>query len=144
MCLYLVSFHEKTVNISAPCVCLYGSSHSHFILVVVSMLSFSTHSIYTISLSHLISFSQRNKQRIFQVAMFDLQMKPTSSLLPLLLLLVLLHIEPIVTWESYELDLFDLVEELGLNNNFYQFLSVDSRADVAEIKRAYRYSISAD
>ncbi|CAF0707013.1 unnamed protein product [Brachionus calyciflorus] len=39
-------------------------------------------------------------------------------------------------WESYELDLFDLVEEV--NQNFYEFFGVSQNSDSNEIKRAYR------
>jgi hypothetical protein len=61
---------------------------------------------------------------------------PVAVLVALLLLVV--RIDPIVSWESYELDLFDLVEELGLSNNFYDFLGVEKTAETSEIKKAYR------
>jgi hypothetical protein len=44
----------------------------------------------------------------------------------------------IFTWENYELDLFDLVEELGVNTNFYDFITVEKTAELPEIKKAYR------
>lgn len=53
--------------------------------------------------------------------------------------LCLLGVGSIVAWESYELDLFDLVEELGINNNFYEFIGIEKNANLADIKRAYRY-----
>ena len=56
----------------------------------------------------------------------------------LCLLVLILQIDLIVTWENYELDLFDLVEELGVNTNFYDFISVDKTAELSEIKKAYR------
>lgn len=39
-------------------------------------------------------------------------------------------------WESYELDLFDLVEEVGVN--FYEYLGTSQSSDQNEIKKAYR------
>jgi hypothetical protein len=51
---------------------------------------------------------------------------------------LLMRIHLVVAWESYELDLFDLVEEIGVNNNFYRFLSIDNHAESSEIKKAYR------
>jgi DnaJ family protein C protein 1 len=40
-------------------------------------------------------------------------------------------------WESYELDLFDLVEEIG-STNFYDYFGVKQNADANEIRKAYR------
>ena len=54
------------------------------------------------------------------------------------LLVLILRIDCIFTWENYELDLFDLVAELGVNANFYDFINVDKTAEVNEIKKAYR------
>lgn len=56
----------------------------------------------------------------------------------LCLFIVIIQINSIITWESYELDLFDLVEELGLNTNFYDFINVEKTAELSEIKKAYR------
>jgi hypothetical protein len=56
----------------------------------------------------------------------------------LCLFLLIIRIDLIISWENYELDLFDLVEELGLNTNFYDFMGVDKSAEVSEIKKAYR------
>lgn len=56
------------------------------------------------------------------------------------LLFLIIQIDLVYTWENYELDLFDLVEELGVNTNFYDFINVEQNADVTEIKRAYRYN----
>jgi len=56
----------------------------------------------------------------------------------LCLFIVIIQIKLIITWESYELDLFDLVEELGLNTNFYDFINVEKTAELNEIKKAYR------
>ena len=53
-------------------------------------------------------------------------------------LLLIIRIDLIFAWENYELDLFDLVEELGVNTNFYDFISVGNTAEVSEIKKAYR------
>jgi DnaJ family protein C protein 1 len=39
-------------------------------------------------------------------------------------------------WESYELDLFDLVEEVG--ENFYDFFGISQEFDSNELKKAYR------
>lgn len=39
-------------------------------------------------------------------------------------------------WESYELDLFDLVEEV--NQNFYEFMGISPNSEPNEIKKAYR------
>ncbi|KAL3832299.1 hypothetical protein ACJMK2_023953 [Sinanodonta woodiana] len=43
---------------------------------------------------------------------------------------------PSLSWDTDELELFDLVEEI--NQNFYEFLSVDQGASTSEIKKAYR------
>ncbi|CAF1540458.1 unnamed protein product, partial [Adineta steineri] len=56
----------------------------------------------------------------------------------LCLFLLIIQIDSIIAWETYELDLFDLVEELGLNTNFYDFIGVEKTAETSEIKRAYR------
>ncbi|CAF1082727.1 unnamed protein product [Didymodactylos carnosus] len=53
-----------------------------------------------------------------------------------IVLILLFIINLCVGWESYELDLFDLVEEL--NTNFYQFIGVEPTSEVSDIKRAYR------
>ncbi|XP_027784372.1 dnaJ homolog subfamily C member 1 [Marmota flaviventris] len=55
-------------------------------------------------------------------------------LLPLLLLLA--AAVPARGWESGDLELFDLVEEVQLN--FYQFLGVQQDASSADIRKAYR------
>uniref|UniRef100_A0A8C3VZ28 DnaJ homolog subfamily C member 1 n=1 Tax=Catagonus wagneri TaxID=51154 RepID=A0A8C3VZ28_9CETA len=56
---------------------------------------------------------------------------------PLLLLLLLLAAAgPARGWESGDLELFDLVEEVQLN--FYQFLGVQQDASSADIRKAYR------
>ncbi|KAF6129761.1 DnaJ heat shock protein family (Hsp40) member C1 [Phyllostomus discolor] len=56
---------------------------------------------------------------------------------PLLLLLLLLAaVGPAHCWESGDLELFDLVEEVQLN--FYQFLGVQQDASSADIRKAYR------
>lgn len=39
-------------------------------------------------------------------------------------------------WESYELDLFDLVEEVG--ENFYDYFGISSEFDSNELRKAYR------
>ena len=56
----------------------------------------------------------------------------------LCLVLLLVRIDLIRSWESYELELFDLVEELGVNTNFYDFLGVEKTAELGDIKKAYR------
>ncbi|XP_036136442.1 dnaJ homolog subfamily C member 1 [Molossus molossus] len=55
---------------------------------------------------------------------------------PLLLLLLLAAAGPARGWESGDLELFDLVEEVQLN--FYQFLGVQQDASSADIRKAYR------
>ncbi|XP_070288852.1 dnaJ homolog subfamily C member 1 [Myotis yumanensis] len=60
---------------------------------------------------------------------------PPPLLLPLLLLL-LAAAGPARGWESGDLELFDLVEEVQLN--FYQFLGVQQDASSADIRKAYR------
>ncbi|XP_045869478.1 dnaJ homolog subfamily C member 1 isoform X2 [Meles meles] len=54
----------------------------------------------------------------------------------LLLLLLLVAVGPAHGWESGDLELFDLVEEVQLN--FYQFLGVQQDASSADIRKAYR------
>ncbi|XP_006887119.1 PREDICTED: dnaJ homolog subfamily C member 1-like [Elephantulus edwardii] len=55
---------------------------------------------------------------------------------PLLLTLLLSVVCPARGWESGDLELFDLVEEVQLN--FYQFLGVQQDASSADIRKAYR------
>ncbi|XP_072507792.1 dnaJ homolog subfamily C member 1 [Notamacropus eugenii] len=55
---------------------------------------------------------------------------------PALLLLLLLQWVPTRAWESADLELFDLVEEVQLN--FYHFLGVQQDASSADIRKAYR------
>ncbi|XP_057587476.1 dnaJ homolog subfamily C member 1 [Hippopotamus amphibius kiboko] len=55
---------------------------------------------------------------------------------PLLLLLLLAAAGPARGWESGDLELFDLVEEVQLN--FYQFLGVQQDASSTDIRKAYR------
>ncbi|XP_055284238.1 dnaJ homolog subfamily C member 1 [Moschus berezovskii] len=61
---------------------------------------------------------------------------PFPPPLPLLLLLLLAAAGPAHGWESGDLELFDLVEEVQLN--FYQFLGVQQDASSADIRKAYR------
>jgi hypothetical protein len=56
----------------------------------------------------------------------------------LCLVLLIIRIDFIISWETYELDLFDLVEELGFNTNFYDFIGIEKTAELTEIKKAYR------
>ncbi|KAM8803849.1 dnaJ homolog subfamily C member 1 [Rhynchonycteris naso] len=55
---------------------------------------------------------------------------------PPLLLLLLAAAGPARGWESGDLELFDLVEEVQLN--FYQFLGVQQDASSTDIRKAYR------
>nr|XP_028605604.1 dnaJ homolog subfamily C member 1 isoform X1 [Podarcis muralis] len=55
---------------------------------------------------------------------------------PLLLLALLLLAQPASAWESGDLELFDLVEEVP--QNFYVFLGVEQDASSADIRKAYR------
>lgn len=61
-----------------------------------------------------------------------------SSIRPLwpLLLFLLATVRPVRAWESGDLELFDLVEEVQLN--FYEFLGVQQDASSADIRKAYR------
>lgn len=61
-----------------------------------------------------------------------------SSARPLwpLLLFLLAAVRPVRAWESGDLELFDLVEEVQLN--FYEFLGVQQDASSADIRKAYR------
>ncbi|XP_031300570.1 dnaJ homolog subfamily C member 1 [Camelus dromedarius] len=61
---------------------------------------------------------------------------PLPLLLLLQLLLLLAAVGPARGWESGDLELFDLVEEVQLN--FYQFLGVQQDASSADIRKAYR------
>ncbi|XP_052012845.1 dnaJ homolog subfamily C member 1 [Apodemus sylvaticus] len=53
-----------------------------------------------------------------------------------LLLFLLAAVRPVRAWESGDLELFDLVEEVQLN--FYEFLGVQQDASSADIRKAYR------
>ncbi|KAM6161743.1 dnaJ homolog subfamily C member 1 isoform 2-T2 [Erethizon dorsatum] len=59
-----------------------------------------------------------------------------APLSPPLWLLLLAAVGPARGWESGDLELFDLVEEVQLN--FYQFLGVQQDASSADIRKAYR------
>nr|XP_055152710.1 dnaJ homolog subfamily C member 1 isoform X3 [Symphalangus syndactylus] len=61
---------------------------------------------------------------------------PRTPLLWPPLLLLLAAVAPARGWESGDLELFDLVEEVQLN--FYQFLRVQQDASSADIRKAYR------
>ncbi|XP_012499610.1 PREDICTED: dnaJ homolog subfamily C member 1-like [Propithecus coquereli] len=61
---------------------------------------------------------------------------PPPPRLWLQLLLLLAAAGPARGWESGDLELFDLVEEVQLN--FYQFLGVQQDASSADIRKAYR------
>lgn len=50
--------------------------------------------------------------------------------------IILLLVPLITAWESFEPDLFDLVEEVG--ENFYKFFGIDQNADSNAIRKAYR------
>ncbi|KAM3929646.1 dnaJ homolog subfamily C member 1 [Leptodactylus fuscus] len=54
----------------------------------------------------------------------------------LLLLCCCCHLSPTSAWDSGDLELFDLVEEI--QQNFYQFLGVEQDAPAADIRKAYR------
>lgn len=54
----------------------------------------------------------------------------------LLLLLCCCQLFPTSAWDSGDLELFDLVEEI--QQNFYQFLGVEQDATAADIRKAYR------
>jgi len=54
----------------------------------------------------------------------------------LLISILLVGIKVSHCWESYELDLFDLVEEIG--QNFYEFLGISQDSDSNELRKAYR------
>lgn len=97
------------------------------IFLSLSFSFFSTSYIYTAQLS--LSLDKNISKNEF----FSLQMKSHVCLL-----LLMIRIDCIFTWENYELDLFDLVEELGVNTNFYDFINVEKTAELTEIKKAYR------
>jgi len=59
-------------------------------------------------------------------------LNPTHSLLFISLFLVTY----VTCWESYELDLFDLVEEIG--ENFYDYFGVSPNVDSSELRKTYR------
>ncbi|XP_062956125.1 dnaJ homolog subfamily C member 1 isoform X2 [Cynocephalus volans] len=65
-----------------------------------------------------------------------LRLVPSPPLPPWLWLLLLAAVGPARGWESGDLELFDLVEEVQLN--FYQFLGVQQDASSADIRKAYR------
>uniref|UniRef100_A0A336MS40 CSON000418 protein n=1 Tax=Culicoides sonorensis TaxID=179676 RepID=A0A336MS40_CULSO len=41
-------------------------------------------------------------------------------------------------WDNEELEIFDLVEEIGVEKSFYKVLNVEQSASLSEIKRAFR------
>ncbi|XP_049737835.1 dnaJ homolog subfamily C member 1 isoform X2 [Elephas maximus indicus] len=75
--------------------------------------------------------ARRPQHRRFRLVRFPLPQPPL-----LLLLLLLAAGRPARGWESGDLELFDLVEEVQLN--FYQFLGVQQDASSADIRKAYR------
>lgn len=52
------------------------------------------------------------------------------------LFLICLLVQTINAWDSEELEIFDVVEEV--NRNFYEFMEISQNATTAEIKRAFR------
>ncbi|XP_013090236.2 dnaJ homolog subfamily C member 1-like [Biomphalaria glabrata] len=54
----------------------------------------------------------------------------------LLLTLLVLFVNPVHGWDSDDLEIFDLVEEI--NVNFYQYFGIEQSASTSEIKKAYR------
>lgn len=53
-----------------------------------------------------------------------------------LFLVQLMHVQNVQAWDSQEMDLFDLVEEV--NRNFYEFMEIKPDASSAEIRKAYK------
>ncbi|XP_075408592.1 dnaJ homolog subfamily C member 1 [Tenrec ecaudatus] len=74
--------------------------------------------------------------RLPQRRRFRLVRSPRPPPPVLLLLLLAAAVRPARGWESGDLELFDLVEEVQLN--FYQFLGVQQDASSADIRKAYR------
>lgn len=52
------------------------------------------------------------------------------------ILLIFMLILPIEAWDSNELELFDLIEEI--NKNFYEVMGVEQGVSIGELKKAYR------
>ncbi|XP_055970511.1 dnaJ homolog subfamily C member 1 [Sorex fumeus] len=76
------------------------------------------------------------RRRLPRLVRLGTPLSPPSPLLALLLLLLAAAVGPARGWESGDLELFDLVEEVQLN--FYQFLGVQQDASSADIRKAYR------
>jgi len=53
-------------------------------------------------------------------------------------MLVLVCVSGGQAWETEEMDMFDLVEEVGVERNFYEFLGVEKDADNKALKKAYK------
>jgi len=53
-----------------------------------------------------------------------------------LVILLVLFVSSVNAWDEYELELFDLVEDV--NQNFYEFLGIKQDASSTDIRKAYR------
>lgn len=63
-----------------------------------------------------------------------MRIRPTHALLFVSSLILL--VTSVQCWENYELDLFDLVEEVG--QNFYEYFGVKQDCDNKELRQTYR------
>jgi len=59
-----------------------------------------------------------------------------KPLLLTLLMFIALHPGSVSCWDSEELDLFDLVEEVG--TNFYELMGIEASASTSDVRRAYK------
>ena len=101
--------------------------------ILAYFIYISARLVVSSSSSSFLSLDKNLTEKPNSTTKLSLQMKS-----PWFLLLLLAHVDLIVGWEAYELDLFDLVEEIGLSTNFYEFLGVEKTAETSEIKKAYR------
>ncbi|XP_055298276.1 uncharacterized protein F54F2.9 [Sitodiplosis mosellana] len=55
-----------------------------------------------------------------------------------LLTLIALNVDIVSAWDQDEIEIYDLVEEIGIEKNFYTILKVEQTATSAEIRKAFR------
>ncbi|CAH1788926.1 unnamed protein product [Owenia fusiformis] len=73
--------------------------------------------------------------RLFNVSISGFAMAGRKKIWTIFIVIFLL-ISPIKAWDTDELELFDIVEEV--NQNFYELMGLEQSASTSEIRKAYR------